>query len=75
MLDEEMQIEAIAKRRDDDITHIAISVEKISSQFKQLHNLVIEQGTILDRIDYNLMKAVENTGKGKRELNSVKKLY
>lgn len=48
-------------------------MEKISSQFKQLHNLVIEQGTILDRIDYNLMKAEENTSKGKKQLNSVKK--
>jgi len=57
--------------RDDDITNIATSVEKIASQFKQLHNLIIEQGTILDRIDYNIQKGVENTSNGKRQLAEV----
>lgn len=57
--------------RDDDITNIATSVEKIAGQFKQLHNLIIEQGTILDRIDYNLQKGVENISNGKSQLNQV----
>lgn len=33
--------------------------------FKDLSVLVVEQGTVLDRIDYNIMEAKQSTEKGK----------
>lgn len=36
-----------------------------------MNQLVIENGTLLDRIDANLEKAQVNINKGKRELNKV----
>jgi len=73
IIDEENEIGNIAQRRDGDITNIATSVEKLASQFKQLHNLVIEQGTILDRIDYNLQQGEMYVNKGKNTLNTANK--
>ncbi len=36
-----------------------------------MNHIVLEQGTIVDRIDYNLESAVVNTAKAKKELHSV----
>ena len=41
--------------------------------FKDLSNLVIEQGTILDRIDYNVLEAKTNVQKGNVELQKTLK--
>jgi len=65
-------VESIAKRREGDIANIVNSVEKIAQQFKQLQVLVIEQGTLLDRIDYNLSKSEENAKKAKQQLKAVR---
>ena len=36
-----------------------------------MNTLVIDQGTLLDRIDYNLEQVVERTERGKEQLNKV----
>merc|ERR1711865_1064564 len=41
-------------QRSDQITKIAASVQDLHSIFKELAVLVIDQGTVLDRIDYNI---------------------
>jgi len=41
--------------------------------FKDLSNLVIEQGTVLDRIDYNILDAKKNVKKGNIELEKTLK--
>lgn len=41
--------------------------------FKELSTLVIEQGTVLDRIDYNLKEAKENVKKANVELHKTVK--
>jgi len=43
-----------APRRDHEINAIVQSIEELSQIFKELAVLVIDQGTILDRIDYNM---------------------
>jgi len=41
-------------QRERDILHIAKSIAELAEIFNDLNTLVIDQGTILDRIDYNL---------------------
>ena len=44
--------------RDQEIQHIARSIEELSQIFKELAVLVIDQGTVLDRIDFNMEQVV-----------------
>ena len=59
--------------QDEDVNRIVKSINELSSLFKQLNSLVIEQGTVIDRIDYNLEQAEVFVGKGKKELVKVSK--
>jgi len=51
-------------QRDKEIGNIVDSIEELSQIFKELAVLVIDQGTILDRIDYNMELAVERVEDG-----------
>ena len=61
-------MEELVNQRDDEITKIAKSVEELATIFKELAVLIIDQGTILDRIDYNMEAAVEHAKEGNKEL-------
>ena len=54
-------LEAEAEQRNEEINKIAKSVVELNRLFKELAGLVIDQGTILDRIDYNIENVQENT--------------
>lgn len=41
-------------QRDTEIQHIAQSITDLADLFKDLSSLVIDQGTLLDRIDWNV---------------------
>ena len=56
--------EELVETRDQEINKIARSIEELAQIFKELAVLVIDQGTILDRIDYNMEQVVENTQEG-----------
>mmetsp|Transcript_15906 Transcript_15906/g.16653 ORF Transcript_15906/g.16653 Transcript_15906/m.16653 type:complete len:306 (-) Transcript_15906:188-1105(-) len=56
--------EQIINQRDEEITRIAKSIEELAQIFKELAVLVIDQGTILDRIDYNMEQVIEHTREG-----------
>ena len=47
-------MEETVNQRDAEIVAIAKSIEELAQIFKELAVLVIDQGTILDRIDYNM---------------------
>uniref|UniRef100_A0A0G4I3Z7 t-SNARE coiled-coil homology domain-containing protein n=1 Tax=Chromera velia CCMP2878 TaxID=1169474 RepID=A0A0G4I3Z7_9ALVE len=47
--------------RNEEISRIAKSVQELAEIFKEVAVLVIDQGTILDRIDYNIEEAVTQT--------------
>jgi len=63
----------IVSQRDTEILNIAKSISELSSIFKDLAILVIEQGTILDRIDFNIEQASIQVKKGMKELGSAQK--
>ena len=56
------------KKRDEEITTLLRSIIELAQTFKDLQMLVQEQGTILDRIDYNIENALENTQVAHKEL-------
>jgi len=53
-----------AAERDQEISKIVQNIEELSAIFKELAVLVIDQGTILDRIDYNMEQVVQSTEDG-----------
>ena len=57
--------------RDQEISKIAQSIEELGAIFKELAVLVIDQGTILDRIDYNMEAVVEHTKRGITQLEKA----
>ncbi len=61
----------IVNQRDEEINKIAKSIEELAAIFKELAVLVIDQGTILDRIDYNMEQVLENTKEGLVQLHKA----
>jgi len=64
-------LEGIVAQRDHEINAIVTSIEELSAIFKELAVLVIDQGTILDRIDYNMEQVVEKVADGVVELEKA----
>ena len=62
------------KRRDTELGNLLNSMNNLASTFSDLKNLVMEQGTILDRIDYNIEQASIYTSKGKKHLVNASEL-
>mmetsp|Transcript_105 Transcript_105/g.244 ORF Transcript_105/g.244 Transcript_105/m.244 type:complete len:292 (-) Transcript_105:604-1479(-) len=65
--------ETNVEERDQEIQKIATSINELAAIFKELAVLVIDQGTILDRIDYNMENVVMQTEKGVKELEQAEK--
>ena len=65
--------ENLVNQREIEINKIAKSIEELAQIFKELAVLVIDQGTILDRIDYNMEQVLENTKQGMEHLNTAEK--
>mmetsp|Transcript_28214 Transcript_28214/g.40178 ORF Transcript_28214/g.40178 Transcript_28214/m.40178 type:complete len:315 (-) Transcript_28214:339-1283(-) len=65
------ETEQETRRRDAEIVRIAKSIEELAAIFRELAVLVIDQGTLLDRIDYNMESAVENVRQGKEQLDKA----
>jgi syntaxin 16 len=68
------EIEMRADEREKEIIHLAQNINELASLFQELNVLVIEQGTILDRIDYNVEQTLVNVEQGRVQLESAEKM-
>ena len=59
---------SILMRRDTQLSELLNSVTDLAEIFKDMQNLVMEQGSILDRIDYNIDIASTNITSGKNSI-------
>ncbi|XP_047133829.1 syntaxin-16 isoform X1 [Hydra vulgaris] len=56
------------KQREEEISHIIRSINDLNTIFKDLAVMIIDQGTILDRIDYNIEIASVTVEQGLQQL-------
>jgi syntaxin 16 len=61
----------INKERNKEIDLIVKTVNELKEIFLDVSNLIIEQGTILDRIDYNTYQARHNIRRGNNEMEET----
>ena len=61
----------VVDQRTNEITSIAQSISDLADMFKDLSSLVIDQGTLLDRVDYNVEVLVGETKGAVRELEAA----
>ena len=66
-----VDVENLVEERDAEIRKIAESIQELSTIFKELAVLVIDQGTVLDRIDFNMEMVAEHTRKGVAEIEKA----
>ena len=59
------------RERDEEITQLDKGVLEVSVIFREMQELIIDQGTIVDRIDYNLENTVIELRSAERELKSA----
>ncbi|KAF9268884.1 t-SNARE [Marasmius fiardii PR-910] len=57
------------QRRDRELTEIAKSIASLAELFKDLSTLVIDQGTLLDSIEYNVEQTAVHMDEAVKELN------
>lgn len=65
------EMEQTATEREREILRIAQSVSELAQLFKELNCLVIEQGSIVDRIDYNVDQVLTKVKAGNVELKKA----
>jgi syntaxin 16 len=63
----------LAEERDQEFQNILTSIKSLHEMFADLHSLVIEQGTMLDRIDHNMTVTHERVVQGRKQLEKAAK--
>lgn len=63
--------EETVSAREQEILEISRNVNELAEMFKQINIMVIDQGTVLDRIDYNLEEASRHTSKAVQEITQA----
>ena len=61
----------VLQSRDNELNEIIRGVTNLQELFKDLQTIVIEQGSILDRIDYNIDIGFDNVLKAKKKINDA----
>lgn len=70
VLMEEENTKMIAER-EREVSHIVQSISELNTIFKDLAHMVADQGTILDRIDYNVEQTQIQVGQGYQQLQKA----
>lgn len=65
------QEQVLDNPRYNEIVKITQSVQELATLFKELNMMVIEQGTLVDRIDYNVEIALGHTVEANKELEKA----
>ena len=65
------QNDAAIEQREREINDIAKGIIELSDIFRELQTMVIDQGTMLDRIDYNVERMGTEVKSADKELNVV----
>jgi syntaxin 16 len=60
--------DALIAQREREIEDIATGIIELANIFQELQTMVIDQGTLLDRIDYNVERTVEDVKGAEKEL-------
>eukprot|EP00040_Diaphanoeca_grandis_P020051 m.106381 g.106381 ORF g.106381 m.106381 type:complete len:339 (+) comp27717_c0_seq2:277-1293(+) len=63
----------VVQERETEILNIVQSINELSEIFKDMAQLITEQGSILDRIDYNIGIAEDSVERGKENLEKAEK--
>uniref|UniRef100_T1H5H7 t-SNARE coiled-coil homology domain-containing protein n=1 Tax=Megaselia scalaris TaxID=36166 RepID=T1H5H7_MEGSC len=58
----------MAQHREEEVNKIVKSISDLHDIFKDLSHMVQEQGTVLDRIDYNVEQVQTRVSEGLRQL-------
>ncbi|KAM9296837.1 syntaxin-16 isoform 1-T1 [Gastrophryne carolinensis] len=61
----------IVEEREREIRQIVQSISDLNEIFRDLSTMVVEQGTVLDRIDYNVEQACVKTDEGLKQLQQA----
>jgi syntaxin 16 len=61
-------LQELARERDEGINALVNNLNELAMIFKDLSALVLEQGSVLDRIDFNIQQTSEFTSKAYAEL-------
>ena len=62
----------LVAEREKEIAIILQSIREIHQFFQDIAMLVVEQGTVLDRIDYNIEHAAVRVAEGRQQLEKVR---
>ena len=63
------------QQRDNELSLLLTNVNELATIFKDIQTLVMEQGSILDRIDYNIDVAGDNVVKSKKSLTKANEYH
>ena len=66
--------DAVIEQREQEINDIAKGIIELADIFKDLQTMVIDQGTLLDRIDYNVERMAVDVKEAEKELTVVSPL-
>lgn len=61
------------EQRSREITQIATSISELADLFRDLGNLVVEQGTVLDSVEYNVQMTAKSMEAAVEELTVAKR--
>mmetsp|Transcript_10710 Transcript_10710/g.20843 ORF Transcript_10710/g.20843 Transcript_10710/m.20843 type:complete len:177 (-) Transcript_10710:2488-3018(-) len=65
------QVYVVAKDRSEAIHSLVQNLQDLTEIFKDLSTLIVEQGNILDRIDFNIEQTLDHTEKANKELEKA----